>query len=137
MSMQQNIENKIKASLAPKHLEVVNESHMHNVPPGSESHFKVIIVSDAFVGQSLVKRHQSMNTVLAQELKNDIHALSLHTLTADEWDRKHGQTEDSPRLGDPDRRGQRATPGVAPGQHRAGQQRLRLRLPTAPLSNLE
>ena len=32
---------------------------MHNVPPGSESHFKVIIISDDFVGQSLVKRHQN------------------------------------------------------------------------------
>ncbi len=43
MSVQQNIEAKIKSSLAPSHLEVINESHMHNVPPGSESHFRLVI----------------------------------------------------------------------------------------------
>ena len=32
-------------SLAPEHLELVNESHMHSVPPGSESHFKAVVVS--------------------------------------------------------------------------------------------
>ncbi len=96
MNMQQNIENKIKASLAPRHLEVINESHMHNVPPGSESHFKVIVVSDMFDGQSLVKRHQSMNSVLAQELKNDIHALSMRTMTSSEWDKNEGRVMESP-----------------------------------------
>ncbi len=96
MNMQQNIEKKIKESLAPKHLEVIDESHMHNVPPGSESHFKVVVVSDEFEGKTLVRRHQAVNAVLAQELKTDIHALSLHTLTAGEWDQKEGWTEDSP-----------------------------------------
>lgn len=42
------IETKIREclqKLSPSHLEVVNESYMHNVPKGSESHFKVLVVS--------------------------------------------------------------------------------------------
>ena len=61
MSVQETIELKIVDAIKISGLEVLNESHMHNVPPGSESHFKVIIISDDFVGQSLVKRHQKIN----------------------------------------------------------------------------
>ncbi len=50
MSVQQNIETKIRSSLAPSHLEVIDESHMHSVPPGSESHFRVVVVSERFEG---------------------------------------------------------------------------------------
>lgn len=96
MSMQQNIETKIRDALAPLHLEVANESHMHNVPPGSESHFKVVVVAELFEGQSLVRRHQAVNGVLADELRNHIHALAMQTLTPNEWDERHGLTPDSP-----------------------------------------
>ena len=58
MSVQSAIEQKLTNSLTPSHLEVINESHMHNVPPGSESHFKVVIVTDVFDGISRVRRHQ-------------------------------------------------------------------------------
>ena len=34
------------------HLDVVNESHKHNVPKGSESHFNVLIVSETFEGKT-------------------------------------------------------------------------------------
>jgi BolA protein len=89
LSLQQHIEQKIQASLAPLHLEVVNESHMHNVPPGSESHFKLVIVSPAFDDLSLIQRHQKVHRLLAQELKDEIHALSMETHTAEEW-QNHG-----------------------------------------------
>ena len=61
----------------PSHLEVINESNMHNVPKGSETHFKVVVVSDSFEGLSLVKRHRAVNEVLAQELQSGVHALSI------------------------------------------------------------
>ena len=96
MSMQETIEHKIAAGFAPAHLEVINESHMHNVPPGSESHFKLVIVSPEFEDLSLVQRHQKVNGILAQELKDDIHALSMETHTAEEWKRRGGKTMDSP-----------------------------------------
>ena len=67
MSMQQQIEAKLAAALAPTHLEVINESYMHRVAPGSESHFKVVVVSQAFEGQRLLGRHRQVNGVLAEE----------------------------------------------------------------------
>ena len=95
--VQQTIESKIKASLSPTHLRVVNESHMHSVPPGSESHFKLVIVAQAFEGQTLVRRHQAVNGILADELAGEIHALSMATHTAAEWERRGGQVDPSPQ----------------------------------------
>ena len=96
MTVQETIENKIQTALTPSHLDVINESHMHNVPPGSESHFKLVIVSSAFETLSLVKRHQKVNGILAKDLKDDIHALSMQTLTAQEWEERGGETMASP-----------------------------------------
>ena len=96
MSMQGNIESKIKQSLAPIHLEVLNESDRHNVPPGSESHFKVTVVSDQFDGKMLIARHRMINQVLADELAGDIHALAMHTFTPAEWNKKNQQAPQSP-----------------------------------------
>ncbi len=96
MTMQKTIVRKIESGFAPAHLEVINESHMHNVPPGSESHFKLVIVSDRFSGEARVKRHQAVNKTLAEELGGGIHALSMLTLTPDEWRRRDGQVPQSP-----------------------------------------
>ena len=96
MSVQAIIETKIRESLLPSHLEVINESHMHNVPPGSESHFKVIVVSDVFETKSRVQRHQTMNAVLADELAGPVHALSMQTQTDAEWDASGGRKVASP-----------------------------------------
>lgn len=96
MSIQQTIETKITQALSPEHLEVVNESFMHNVPPDSESHFKVVVVSPEFEGKRLVQRHRMINQLLADELKNDIHALAIHTFTSQEWAEKQQQAKDSP-----------------------------------------
>ncbi|MGB0360998.1 MAG: BolA family protein [Endozoicomonas sp.] len=77
-------------------LDVIDESHMHNTPPGSESHFKVVIVSDLFKGKLPVKRHQLIYNVLADEMRDNIHALALHTYTADEWQSRAEVAPDSP-----------------------------------------
>ena len=95
MNVQQEIEHKLN-TLDPLHLEVVNESDNHNVPEGSQSHFKVVIVTDAFDGVSRVRRHQQVNGILAKELKEDIHALSMQTMTPDEWTARGGQVMASP-----------------------------------------
>ena len=97
MTVQQTIEQKIRAGLTPSHLDVINESHMHSVPPGSESHFKLVIVSKAFEDLSLVQRHQKVNGILAEELKHQLHALSLETLTGPEWEDRGGETMASPQ----------------------------------------
>ena len=69
---------------------------MHNVPPGSESHFKVVVVSQVFNDRGKVQRHQHMYALLANELAGLVHALSMETLTATEWAAKGGQRMESP-----------------------------------------
>lgn len=98
MSMQAIITEKLQA-LSPEHLEVINESHMHNVPEGSESHFKVVIVADVFKDKMLIARHRLVNKTLEEELKGGIHALALHTMTMDEWFKKGHAPESPPCLG--------------------------------------
>jgi BolA protein len=90
------IERKLVTAFSPVHLEIINESGMHSVPPGSESHFKVTVVCEQFNNQSQVQRHRAVNTVLADELNGPIHALSLNTMTPDEWFEKGGIVEPSP-----------------------------------------
>jgi len=100
MSTQETITRKLTDAFSPEHLEVLNESFMHNVPEGSESHFKITIVCDDFNEKMLIARHRLVNKVLADELQKEqsdggIHALALHTLTMEEWFEK-GKVADSP-----------------------------------------
>lgn len=94
-TVQQQIRQKL-AVLAPLHLEVVNESFMHSVPPNSETHFKVVIVSPQFNGKRQVARHQSIYQLLAAELAGGVHALALHTYTEDEWQTREHSAPASP-----------------------------------------
>ena len=96
MNVHEIIEQKISEALSPTHLQVINESHMHNVPPGSESHFKLVVVTDTFSGVPRVRRHQTVNGILKDELAGPIHALSMETLTMEEWERKGGVVRASP-----------------------------------------
>lgn len=84
MSIQKIIKEKLQTNLNIKHLEIVNESDSHNVPSGSESHFKVIIVSNDFDDTKLVIRHKMVYKILSEELKT-IHALALHTYNTTDW----------------------------------------------------
>ena len=95
MIIQQRIQEKLSAAFSPIHLAVINESHMHNVPAGSESHFKVVIVSEAFVGKRLLPCHRMVNEVLAEELAKNIHALAIHTYDPEKW-ASTAQAPDSP-----------------------------------------
>jgi len=81
MTIQENITQKLTDAFTPEHLEVINESHMHNVPEGSESHFKVLIVCDDFQDKMLIARHRMVNKVLDMELKKDRSDGGILTLT--------------------------------------------------------
>jgi len=81
----ERIEQKLQAGLAPLVLEVENESHQHSVPRGSETHFRVVVVAEAFAQQRMLARHRQVYTLLADELAGGVHALALHTLTPEEW----------------------------------------------------
>lgn len=96
MSVQSDIEHKLAEGIQAMHLQVINESSNHNVPPGSESHFKVVLVSKDFDGKNLLARHRLVNGLLADELQSRIHALALHTYTEEEWRAQNGDAPMSP-----------------------------------------
>ena len=87
MTVENDMTLALRTAFQPSILQVENESHRHNVPPNSETHFKVTLVTESFVGQRSVRRHQSVYSVLAEWLAGPVHALALHTYTPDEWQR--------------------------------------------------
>ncbi len=95
MSMQSVIERKLNDRINSTVLNIENESHMHS-GPATDSHFKVTIVSEDFAGKMLIARHRLVNEVLKDELDGAIHALTMHTMTADEYAKKQGVVADSP-----------------------------------------
>lgn len=92
MTIQETIVQKLNAGFDVIHLDVENESHKHNVPAGSESHFKVVLVTNDFAGKRKVQQHQAVYGVLAEELAGAVHALALHTYDEESW----SQTEAAP-----------------------------------------
>ncbi len=94
--IEQRIETKLAEHFQPDHLEVVNESGNHNVPAGSESHFKVILVSETFAGATRIARHRQVHGVLADELAQNIHALAIHAYSGADWQKRFGDAPLSP-----------------------------------------
>ena len=96
MSVQESIEQKLVEGLEALHLQVINESGQHNVPPGSETHFKVVVVSNDFEHKNLVAQHRLVYKLLASELQSQVHALALHTYTEQGWRARKGAAPMSP-----------------------------------------
>lgn len=86
MSIEESIRRKITDHLAPAHLELENESHGHNVARGSETHFRLIVVSEKFEGQSRVDRQRMVMDLLPDERARGLHALTMRTFTPAEWE---------------------------------------------------
>lgn len=84
-SREARIADILTTALLPVYLQIEDESHMHS---GSrvETHFKVLVVSDKFAGQSRLERQRMINELLAAELRSGLHALTQKTLTPAEWD---------------------------------------------------
>ena len=74
---------KLEQALAPSLLQVIDESHHHEGHSGSrpdgESHFRIKIVAEAFRGKSRVEQHRMVNAVLAEELRERVHALAIQS----------------------------------------------------------
>lgn len=96
MSTHDRIVQRLRAGLDLVHLEVLNESHGHNVPAGSETHFRVIAVSPAFREMGRVQRHRTINALLEEELAGGVHALAIEAVTPEQWDRNGGAVLDAP-----------------------------------------
>lgn len=95
MGVQARIEGKLQNTFKPLFLEVVNESNKHNVPPGSESHFKVVIVSDNFEKIALPEQHRLIYAALAEEMQL-IHALAIQSKTPSQWQKSAQYVRSTP-----------------------------------------
>lgn len=88
MQVSKTIHEKISTGLSPERLDVTDESHLHaghaGAREGGQSHFRLLIVADAFEGLSRVARQRLVNDLLREELKGPIHALAMKTLTPEE-----------------------------------------------------
>lgn len=84
----ETIQHKLSTTFAPSRLEVRDDSNRHaghaGARPGGESHFNVLIVSEAFAGKPKVVRQRMVYKALAAELAGPVHALSVTALTPDE-----------------------------------------------------
>ena len=93
MSLQRRIEDKLLAGLEPARMRLDNESHMHAVAPGSETHFNLIVVADAFEGLCRLDRQRRVYALLAEEMRDGVHALTMKTLTPAEFEAAGGEVE--------------------------------------------
>jgi BolA protein len=81
MRMQERIAARLKASLDPVSLEVIDDSGKHaghsGAKPGGETHYSLAVVSAAFAGKSRVQRHRLVYDALAAEIADGVHALAI------------------------------------------------------------
>jgi BolA protein len=96
--IQRSIHDDLVEAFVPAVLEVLNEAHMHS-GPGTESHFKVVVISDQFAGKALVQRHRMVNQALTSQLEAGLHALSIVAYTPQQWEEKGGVFPASPPCG--------------------------------------
>ncbi len=82
------IRTRLEAALSPESLQVDDESHLHVGHEGAKGglgHFRVLVVSDEFQGQSQIKRHRLVYQAMGDLMQTDIHALTIEAFTADEF----------------------------------------------------
>jgi len=71
----ESVKSGIQAGLACDHVEVI----------GDGQHFQAVVVSGQFAGKSRIQRHQLVYQALGDRMREEIHALSMQTLTPEEW----------------------------------------------------
>jgi acid stress-induced BolA-like protein IbaG/YrbA len=74
----ESVKTSIEAGIACEHVEVV----------GDGQHFQALVVSAQFAGRSRIQRHQLVYAALGDRMRQEIHALSMQTLTPEEWNKK-------------------------------------------------
>ena len=82
--IESQIINTLSRSLNLSSLKIINESLMHNVPEGSETHFKIVVITNDFNNLSIIKRHKLIYKTL-DHLMSKIHALSIHAFNEEEF----------------------------------------------------
>ena len=71
----EQVKNYIAAGLSCEHVEV----------SGDGAHFEALIVSASFIGKNKVQQHQIVYKALGDRMREEIHALSMQTLTPEQW----------------------------------------------------
>jgi acid stress-induced BolA-like protein IbaG/YrbA len=77
MADRKSIEEAIRGAIACSHVEVHGDDGVH---------FEALVVSPAFEGLARVRRHQMVYAALGERMREEIHALSMQTLSPEEWD---------------------------------------------------
>jgi BolA protein len=85
VSVKETMSRKLLSALSPDSMDVIDDSAKHaghmlhpgGVEPRGETHFTVKITAAAFAGQSRLQRHRMINQLLAEELKDGVHALAI------------------------------------------------------------
>jgi len=79
---------RLEATFSPESLQVDDESHLHAGHEGAidgRGHFRVLVISDKFVGQTAIKRHRMVYQAMGELMQTDIHALTIEAFTPDEF----------------------------------------------------
>ena len=88
MTRKDRIAAALTEALRPIRLDIVDESDRHaghaGARPGGETHYRLNIVSPAFVGKIRVERHRMVNALLAAEFASGLHALAIAAAAPDE-----------------------------------------------------
>lgn len=95
LTTQEKIELRMKENLTPVHVEVIDESWKHAGHAGAAmggGHFILWVVSDEFKGVSLLDRNRKVFALLNEEMKGEIHALTVKAMTPQEWESSRGSS---------------------------------------------
>ena len=96
MTRQQRLYDALSNKLSPTVIDIQDETSQHSVPVGSESHFKIVVVSAFFESLNRISRHRLVNQLIQIEFTTGLHALSLHLFTPEEWEQRGKQVSQSP-----------------------------------------
>jgi len=80
------IRQRLTKELAPTELEIIDDSHLHagHASARGGGHFRVMLVSEAFAGKTMIQRHRLVYTAMGDAMNKEIHALSIKAYTPNE-----------------------------------------------------
>ena len=91
MTRAEEIVERLRSALDAAHVEIEDESHRHADHPGARGgggHRNVLVVAECFAGQDRIARQRAVHRALGDLFGGAIHALSIRTMTPDEWARR-------------------------------------------------
>ena len=86
MTIEESLRAKVMEQLRPVYLQIENESHLHS-GADSQTHFRLLVVSEVFEGKSRIDRQRLINDLFLQERQLGLHALTMRALTPSEWEK--------------------------------------------------